>query len=100
LITYHHTLSLHDALPILVPDPNGLFNFVPRDPALFRFWRFICSLSKSAPVRQVSPMDLFECIEAHSGRTFALPFIQSIARQLLRDRKSTRLNSSHLVISY
>src|SRR5256885_12040754 len=57
-----YTLSLHDALPILLNPPNGCAPTIA--PVHFRF-------------------------------TYILP-----TKNSSRDRKSTRLNSSHLVISY
>src|SRR5205807_9723957 len=92
--SYISPLSLHDALPILV----GLVNFAPIL-LLAAFWFFM--------IRQMQ-----------TGGNKALSFGKSRARLLSMqqkkvtfkdvagstagepDRKSTRLNSSHLVISY
>src|SRR5256885_5300379 len=68
-----YTLSLHDALPIL-PDASG----PPQLPALFE------PAHRCLPVAEV-PVDHGQIGERVRRRV---------------DRKSTRLNSSHLVISY
>src|SRR5256885_10797461 len=68
-----YTLSLHDALPISAVQPGGL---VPE-------------------VGRIAPEQLV--------RAFAREYhLDVLARRLgqEKDRKSTRLNSSHLVISY
>src|SRR5205814_9514000 len=67
-----YTLSLHDALPILRSHSRGW-----RRCARWTSWRAPCSPSCAPRSRSSSP---------------AVP--------TLRDRKSTRLNSSHLGISY
>src|SRR2546426_4935970 len=68
-----YTLSLHDALPILVTPANGFCNFQ-------------CWYDMAIRVSPVNPSLVF--VGGAAGRS-AVP-----------DRKSTRLNSSHLVISY
>src|SRR5205814_7965533 len=86
--TVTYTLSLHDALPILVlePDPTA--------------WTVHCGQMQDR--RQVEPLRLpvvdrrayVEQLD-QSGRLG-----QGTQAQLGQDRKSTRLNSSHLGISY
>src|SRR5256885_6603281 len=68
-----YTLSLHDALPILAPGPAG---DRPR-PTSCHFLRLPFVPAYGATQRWIGPK-----ARAH------------------KDRKSTRLNSSHLVISY
>src|SRR5688500_20165657 len=73
-----YTLSLHDALPIfrsmVVDAEQVLQRELLKDPVKRREWDLYHKLKNDARVTRV-------------GR-------------FLRDRKSTRLNSSHLVISY
>src|SRR5205807_8417539 len=66
-----YTLSLHDALPIFPPPP----------------------------VRGVGTAGGFALMLEDRGG-FGPQVLQKQTENLLRDRKSTRLNSSHLVISY
>src|SRR2546427_7557838 len=74
-----YTLSLHDALPIL---NNTGPDSMPASPSLLRMER--SSATRSGP-------------SAKSGRWRITPLDQKWRR---RDRKSTRLNSSHSQISY
>src|SRR5207302_10636210 len=88
------SLSLHDALPILVvvhrprgsvARPTGLIiNHLQRLPA---------------PLIQPPPLarGLLPCLTRKSARARATPFSFPPHR---KDRKSTRLNSSHVKISY
>src|SRR3989454_12125933 len=69
-----YTLSLHDALPILITRPFGVVN-VPGACACEVGW----------------------AVESPARRCGAAA---AVAAAICRDRKSTRLNSSHLVISY
>src|SRR5207253_11038310 len=88
----NHTLSLHDALPIFpivgkqrpvwapfVPRFGlGLFRFSANDSLSRDLWRSLCRSFRL-------------CRSSHFGRScFLNP----------QDRKSTRLNSSHVAISY
>src|SRR5205807_9780524 len=73
--TQIYTLSLHDALPISAADQRGQ----PRADAL---------------VDDLRADEVDVAVEAAGGDDLAL------AGDDLGDRKSTRLNSSHLVISY
>src|SRR5205807_9630123 len=74
--THLYTLSLHDALPISDPD------YHPDVPGTHS--EMVIPLSKTSNPRARS---------ASSGK-------RTCSARALRDRKSTRLNSSHLVISY
>src|SRR5256885_7590896 len=65
-----YTLSLHDALPIFADN--------------FGFWPY----DKHLPCGRRPQKALTICLQGRRGRNTG------------RDRKSTRLNSSHLVISY
>src|SRR5690606_40421435 len=83
-----YTLSLHDALPI------------------FRHWRSKPPLRPRRPARAV-PQSRYQL---HSNvrhpqmgslaDALSMPSLRTPVRQLLKDRKSTRLNSSHVKISY
>src|SRR5205807_10035598 len=84
-----HPLSLHDALPISgsspVPPTNLARRRLPR-PGLWQISHTPHRRTTSAPPKA-------------AGMSFATPVVSTpLGRQL--DRKSTRLNSSHLVISY
>src|SRR5205807_10428300 len=95
-----YTLSLHDALPISI--------FVTKDVVLIFPWkRFFQGLA--TPLR----FELFDEL-SHAGHRalrhkdprahipiFGIPASRcSVLQTTVQDRKSTRLNSSHLVISY
>src|SRR2546426_4715149 len=69
-----YTLSLHDALPI------SLEKYLEKE-------KGACSSLSNEP-------------ESPSGSKDAVAMGKRVRRHLLIDRKSTRLNSSHLVISY
>src|SRR3712207_7076708 len=75
-----YTLSLHDALPIC---PGGQAGAGP---------------SGRRPVRQ--PARRPPCPSARTGTTCRVLRDRGCDRPLARDRKSTRLNSSHANISY
>src|SRR5207249_11590222 len=96
-ITLHHhpstpesyPLSLHDALPILVK--CGF-----RSCAINPIVRFPTSTRLCTPFRSVYIPAL-----ARNSSTFCSLFkVQILAKATSRDRKSTRLNSSHVSISY
>src|SRR5205807_7301428 len=88
-----YTLSLHDALPISERPgegeaqlPGPVASRAPSAPPEDRPWRAEEEGGKKTGAK---------------GRPAAVPGERGSARRLsLRDRKSTRLNSSHLVISY
>src|SRR5205807_9806603 len=94
-IVHHHTappqvnpLSLHDALPILGgPVGHGLRG------------------GQDAELRRVGPPEgdesgLPEALGEHHVVVGAIAGVLQHPHPLVEDRKSTRLNSSHLVISY
>src|SRR3546814_11612697 len=85
IYTYVHTLSLHDALPILVGLPEAAVR-ESRDRvcAAIRCAQF--EFPQRAITINLAPADL-----PKDGGRFDLP----IALGILADRKSTRLNSSH-----
>src|SRR3712207_8179993 len=72
-----YTLSLHDALPIFASSPLSLVNYATRE--------ITCKIVYYGPGR--------------SGKTTNLHYIYGQVPDD-RDRKSTRLNSSHANISY
>src|SRR5207249_11506080 len=75
--TQIYTLSLHDALPICLPT-STLFHPIP----------LRCSCDRREPSQALGP---------ETGSYDASTAIDGTRRQ---DRKSTRLNSSHVSISY
>src|SRR5205807_10157877 len=90
-----YTLSLHDALPICQFQENaerGTMNDEQEE----------LHKPSSDEAQRPAPSDNSSFIlhpsslSSESGR----PYWQSVARIGIQDRKSTRLNSSHLVISY
>src|SRR5690606_41091156 len=85
-----YTLSLHDALPIFSPwvMPDILHNAHCR----YRMWR----LHEPMPFL-VRNADGDELLFIHEGSG---DFYCDYGHLTLRDRKSTRLNSSHVKISY
>src|SRR5438045_8669258 len=74
-----YTLSLHDALPIL--PVQSLFDYLEGGDTLNEFLRQFPTVTREQA-------------------TAALDFARQSLIQRARDRKSTRLNSSHLGISY
>src|SRR5690606_40664485 len=80
------TLSLHDALPIFdTGDKSKRIRTAPTP--TFRSWA-------STPTRR--PNSTLVCVKAYRTR----PSNVSDGCWIFRDRKSTRLNSSHVKISY
>src|SRR5207253_8818575 len=79
-----YTLSLHDALPISVPNARRLGEYVA---TAFR----VATTNVPGPVFLEMPLDmLFEQVEER----------EVVAPEKSRDRKSTRLNSSHVATAY
>src|SRR5205807_9150485 len=90
------TLSLHDALPIF-ENPGA-------PPYEYRAERALKKARAGARFLQLQicfepdRLEAFAVEAARIGVTPGVALLPSIT--ILRDRKSTRLNSSHLVISY
>src|SRR5256885_12579189 len=82
-----YTLSLHDALPIWPRQRAGAGRRYHR--------RNDRRLSGDRGARRRRGQGVPQCLPSPGGAA-----VRRRARQLRRDRKSTRLNSSHLVISY
>src|SRR5690606_41679470 len=78
-----YTLSLHDALPISHPDPVGVRLQTAMDFELAR-----------------RPDRALEVLEEAKGIAPTDPRIAYFEGLVLEDRKSTRLNSSHVKSSY
>src|SRR3712207_7543050 len=99
-----YTLSLHDALPIsqcaYCPTQNHVDEYGMRDgkvldsqqPYLNRDYRFYANVLFDGTTFREKPMNLHYTIDA-KGKEVA-------EDGLTKDRKSTRLNSSHANISY
>src|SRR5699024_11359896 len=91
---YFCALSLHDALPICILQPlivkekDDYYEIVAGE----RRWR----AAKIAGLKEV-PVILKEFNEQE---IVEISLIENIQRENLKDRKSTRLNSSHVSISY
>src|SRR3989442_5793452 len=77
-----YPLSLHDALPILTE--------VRRDPLAIGLGALACGAGLGGATRTCRPRPLPRAVRRGAGRP----------RPHDRDRKSTRLNSSHVRISY
>src|SRR5256885_13056277 len=80
-----YTLSLHDALPICLRLDDGL--------ELARQGFQVVGGEVDVPLRLAAALELVQ----HLGERLLAEIEHHVAVQ---DRKSTRLNSSHLVISY
>src|SRR5690606_40925538 len=77
------SLSLHDALPIL--DEVKVVANIAQD--------------RKTPVA-VSTIDKREIVEELGSQDLPMVSLENLILQLFLDRKSTRLNSSHVKISY
>src|SRR5690606_41893556 len=86
------TLSLHDALPIYIEAGQGVERAVD------------AVLVPIAIVAQEPVDELVDALDAHAARRVKAGILpeQLLARRVVQiaDRKSTRLNSSHVKISY
>src|SRR5207244_10549693 len=91
-LTYFYPLSLHDALPIL---PVQLANFLVRSAPEERRFGSGRALETRA-LRSVADDRQWNAREPGGVNRDVDPFV----RNERRDRKSTRLNSSHQIISY
>src|SRR5205807_9891724 len=78
-----YTLSLHDALPILDQGNASATAGVQKDDTIFD--QYFCNGSGGA---------------ATGGQSYTAQPCAPVPSSAVSDRKSTRLNSSHLVISY
>src|SRR5690606_40548565 len=89
-----HPLSLHDALPIL---GHAERSYVSELNEHRNAW---------AHQKPISNEDAYRCADTATrlleavGAPTQAQVTRDIAQELLRDRKSTRLNSSHVKISY
>src|SRR5207244_11258925 len=92
------TLSLHDALPISV-----LFGIGAA--AILLLILYFATV-KIVPAGNVGVVTNFGAVQKDTfdpGLHFVTPFVQNVHQvntQVQADRKSTRLNSSHQIISY
>src|SRR5690606_41125211 len=98
--TAPYTLALHDALPIYHrPGPRALIISPTRELAM----QIHADVKKLGQFTKVKTATIFGCVSS-SGQINALkknPDILVVCPgRLLEDRKSTRLNSSHVKISY
>src|SRR5207244_13559327 len=89
-----YTLSLHDALPILQPFSGGnTFNLYVRD-----------MLTQTAKLATISPDGKSDARNSDGNdvpiHDAAISGDGRFVVFVTRDRKSTRLNSSHQIISY
>src|SRR5207253_9503440 len=95
-----YTLSLHDALPIFRP----LAALCLRNSYCFNDWKGIsCTKRQVLNARpcQAKALALPGLAQTERGAArSALPGCKSVSRRRGPDRKSTRLNSSHVAISY
>src|SRR5205807_5718474 len=90
-----YTLSLHDALPIY-PAPRArrqhrIDVVRRRDPLVLNLQLLVERVGRSRPVVEPEKADVGAALGERRQQRQQVAF---------RDRKSTRLNSSHLVISY
>src|SRR2546426_12532520 len=88
-VSLAHMLPLHFVLLLLPSPPLQSFFFFFNDTATTEIYTL--SLHDALPICQ-HPTSL--------DRLYRMPHIMDIQSQRMTDRKSTRLNSSHLVISY
>src|SRR5438552_8455945 len=79
-IIRYNSLSLHDALPISISVVGGAMFYLVLLPLLMQVYR-----------RQVQD----EMLRQHAAR-----LQEQVEHRTQQDRKSTRLNSSHQIISY
>src|SRR5690606_41889375 len=90
-----HSLSLHDALPILV-ESGGLLKVVPEADA--KLQAGTVTVGPSAVRGDQVITQIFRL--SHENATSLVPVLRPLISPNNTDRKSTRLNSSHVKISY
>src|SRR5205814_9240976 len=88
--TTMHPLSLHDALPISMADVLSSANQIAAD--YYREQQLVASDHANRFARTLAAIDL--------ANADVRPIRDLLAPDVTQDRKSTRLNSSHLGISY
>src|SRR5205807_9351301 len=92
-----YTLSLHDALPISVASNDPLGKPAVCNNALARGWPLSPGYLARNSGRATNASANATLLASSSAGDFGPP---TSAMSGMKDRKSTRLNSSHLVISY
>src|SRR5205807_7056137 len=92
--TEFYTLSLHDALPISLRVHVPLPDFVSAPVVVPIMLEIVPSPEPVSVSPKVAPVIVPAFVK------FRMPLSDEIVVAAPRDRKSTRLNSSHLVISY
>src|SRR5439155_10835449 len=92
--TEYYTLSLHDALPICSLTPGRTLWMKSASTAV-KYWTMLLTLRRTMET-VISTQDTFSLsvVRMIFPRRLGLPLA------VKRDRKSTRLNSSHVAISY
>src|SRR5690606_39539970 len=91
-------LSLHDALPIL---PQSRRSQQLREGLSSDRGRTYCvAMSRTLTVHPVPGLGAEDVVVGRSGRDQGAVFTGTSDGSIFRDRKSTRLNSSHVKISY
>src|SRR5205814_9559192 len=92
-----YTLSLHDALPIyLTHRVETMITYQMMWPLLI----FAIVVAVIAQIRVSSAFNKFSQVRTRRGLTGAQVAQEILDNAGIQDRKSTRLNSSHLGISY
>src|SRR5205807_5734213 len=91
------TLSLHDALPILNVAPVTIYAPPPAQQADGSYTIYGYALDATSSLTTYTAPATLSITSSSSGGTFMAGSTTSV---FFVDRKSTRLNSSHLVISY
>src|SRR5947207_660294 len=93
-----YTLSLHDALPILTADPSWRVRLQAAVVlGKLRDGRAVPSLLRALGDENETVRGLSAQVLGDLGDSAAIAALEQVHK---RDRKSTRLNSSHTVISY
>src|SRR5690606_41952128 len=95
-----YTLSLHDALPILGRKTHPALLTAGRQPPAFQHEiRPVTEHSAARSTAAWLSRRHVHCSRLQSAVSSGRSSLTSLTRQCRRDRKSTRLNSSHVKIS-
>src|SRR5699024_11465635 len=95
---YRSTLSLLDALPI--SNIVNIYDVGEEDHILYMVMEYVDGMTLKEYIQQNGPLDVSKAIAIMKQITSAITHAHENNIVYREDRKSTRLNSSHVSISY